>query len=358
VKRPGGVEPPRSRLVKRALCAAALSMLAASSPALAQTSSEKAASAQALFDEGLRLMAAGQVAAACPKLAASQKLDPGMGTKFRLADCYEKSGKTASAWALFIDLGDEARAAKRLDREAIARKRAAELAPKLARMTILVSPDAAKLASLEVRRDGTALDKGVWGVPLPIDPGEHFLTATATGKKAWESKAVIAEVSKTVEITVPALEDQPKEPIAKALEPEPPVLVVEKRSLVPAVVLGGVAVVAAGVGGALLGIGFSKKGEAGTLHDQILGDKNACVTGPGGAGNFDKRCGDLKSQLDSAYMFQNIGGVTMAVGGAVAIAAVTYLLLPPPKNTKEAPKLKVVPVTGRDQSGFLVSGTF
>jgi hypothetical protein len=356
VKHPGGVKPPRSRPAARALCAAALALLAASSPALAQTSSEKVASAQALFDEGLRLINAGQLAAACPKLAASQKLDPGMGTKFRLADCYEKLGKTASAWALFIDLGDEARAAKRKDREEFARKRAADLAPKLARMTIAVAPESAKLAGLEVRRDGTALDKAVWDVALPVDPGEHFLTVTAPGKKPWESKMVVALPAKTIEITVPALEDKPKEVIAKAPEPAP--LVVVKRSVVPAVVLGGVAVVALGVGGALLGVGGGKKGNAITLHDQILGDKHACVTGPAGAGNFDSRCGDLKSQLDSAYMLQNIGGVTMAVGGAAAIAAVTYLLVPPSRNTKESPTLKVVPVAGREQSGFVVSGSF
>ncbi len=75
----------------------ALVVTACSSPAFAQQSAEKAASAQALYDEGLRLMGVGEFAAACPKFAASQKLDPAMGTKFRLADCYEKIGKTASA---------------------------------------------------------------------------------------------------------------------------------------------------------------------------------------------------------------------------------------------------------------------
>jgi hypothetical protein len=356
MKRSGGVKPPRSRPAKSALCAAALSLLAASSPAFAQQSAEKAASAQVLYDEGLRLMGAGEFATACPKLVASQKLDPGMGTKFRLADCYEKIGKTASAWALFIDLSDEARAAKRKDREEVARKRAADLAPKLARMTISVSPDSAKLPHLEVQRDGTPLDKAIWGVPLPVDPGEHVLTATAPGKKPWESKIVVALASKTVEVTVPALADQPKELITKALEPAPSAL--EKRSLVPAVVLGGVAVVALGVGGALLGVGAGKKGDANLLRDQILGDSNACVPGPAGAGNFDPRCGDLKSQLDSAYMIQNIGGVTMAVGGAAAIAAVTYLLLPPSRNNSASRTLTVVPITGREQSGFVVSGSF
>ncbi len=183
-----------------------------------------------------------------PQFAASQKLDPGMGTKFRLAECYEKIDRTASAWALFIEIGDEARGAKRPDREKIARKRAEDLAPKLARMTVLVSPDSANLADLEVRRDGTVLEKAVWGVPTPIDPGEHFLTATAPGKISWQSKSIVVQTSSSVELTIPRLEDRPKEPISTAIAPVTPV-VVEKRSLVPTVILGSIALAAVGVGG-------------------------------------------------------------------------------------------------------------
>jgi hypothetical protein len=353
VKHPGGFEPPHSRPAKKVLCAVALSVLTVSSPALAQTSSEKAASAQALFDEGLRLMGAGELAAACPKLAASQKLDPGMGTKFRLADCYEKLGKTASAWALFIDLGYEARAAKRLDREEVARKRAAELAPKLVRMTIIVSPESAKLANLEVQRDGTALDKAVWGVPLPVDPGEHGLTATAPGKKAWESKIVVALPSKTVEVTVPALEDQPKVLITKALEPEPSVI--EKRSLVPAVVLGGVAVVAAGVGGALFAVSKGKESDA---RDQALKiNDGRCIRPPGT--NTDAACVTLIDTANSADTLHN-AAIGMFVGAGVAgAAAVVYLLLPPPAAKKASIQgFRATPIVGSGQAGFLLSGAF
>ncbi|MEO5725871.1 MAG: hypothetical protein ABI134_12680 [Byssovorax sp.] len=324
-----------------------------SSSALAQTSPENAASAQALFEEGVRLMNAGKFTAACPKLAASQKIDPGMGNKLRLADCYEKIGKTASAWSLFTALSGEARIAKRPDREAIARKRAADLAPRLARMTILISPELAKLTGLEVQRDGITLDEAIWGVPLPVDPGEHVFRATAPGKKAWESKIAVTLPSQTVEITVPALEDQPKEPTTQALERGAPG--VEKRSLVPAVVLGGVAVAALGAGGGLLGVGAGRRSGAGELRDRILNDNKACVPG---SGNFDSRCGDLEGQLDSAYTLQNIGIATMAVGGAAAIAAVTYLLLLPSRTTRQPPAATVVPVIGREQSGFVVSGSF
>ncbi len=48
----------------------------------------------------------------------------------------------------------------------------------------------------------------------------------------------------------------------------------------------------------------------------------------------------------------------MAIGGAVGIAAITYLLLPPSKNNKESPSVKAAPVVGREQNGFVVSGSF
>ncbi len=84
---------PRScTLVSLALC------LTAPQAAFAQTAAERAAAAQVLFDDALKLTNAGRYAEACPKFKSAQDLDPGMATQFRLADCYEHIGKTASAW--------------------------------------------------------------------------------------------------------------------------------------------------------------------------------------------------------------------------------------------------------------------
>src|SRR5687768_6154338 len=89
-------------------------------PRLASAQGDKA-TAEALFAEGRRLMSSGDFKTACPKFAASQKLDPGLGTSLNLADCYEKSGKTASAWAEFRDAAAAAHRVGSKDREQVAR---------------------------------------------------------------------------------------------------------------------------------------------------------------------------------------------------------------------------------------------
>src|SRR5579883_326916 len=69
--------------------------------ALADATAEDKATAEALFNEGKRLMNERKFGEACPKFLASQKLDPGVGTQLNLAVCYEANGQTASAWATF-----------------------------------------------------------------------------------------------------------------------------------------------------------------------------------------------------------------------------------------------------------------
>lgn len=201
--------------MKRRGGALALALLVlTASPALAQDPNARIA-AEGLFTEGRRLMAAGKVEEACAKFEESQRVDPALGTMLNLADCYDKLGKTASAWTTFRAAAALASTKGQADREQLARERAAALEAKLAKLTIEVSADAA-VDGLVIKRDGVAIGKNTWGTPLPIDPGAHVVQATAPGKLAWSSKVqVVAKATATVRI--PVLDTDVEPPAASAL---------------------------------------------------------------------------------------------------------------------------------------------
>ena len=170
----------------------------------AQSSGDKAA-AEALFVEGRKLMEAGRYVDACPKFEASQRLDPGVGTMLNLAECYEKSGRTASAWAEFREVISAARAAESKEREALARERAAALEGKLSRLTIALSPEATGTPGIEIRRDGATVDSAELGTSIPVDPGKHVIEANAPGRQKWYKTIELSDQNKEAQVLVPGL---------------------------------------------------------------------------------------------------------------------------------------------------------
>ena len=159
--------------------------------------------AQALFDDARRLMTAGQTAEACPKFAESQRLDPGIGTAFNLADCYEKTGRVASAWALFLEVVSQARASGESEREAAAKTRATRLESRLPKLRIRVSAES-RLTGLEITRDGVTVGQAQWDSMMPVDPGPHEIKAKAPGRQPY-SRTVKAEEGVVLDFELPVL---------------------------------------------------------------------------------------------------------------------------------------------------------
>jgi len=172
--------------------------------------------AEALFEQGRSLVAAGRVSEACPKFEESQRLDPGVGTQFNLADCYEKVGRIASAWGQFKAAEALAKAQGQSERAAVARARAEALVPRLSRLEILVTAEA-QFSGLKVTRDGVEIGKAQWGVAIPVDAGEHRVTAAAPGKLPFD-RIIQVGVSAKEALSIPPLEDAPKEALARPLE--------------------------------------------------------------------------------------------------------------------------------------------
>jgi hypothetical protein len=108
-------------------------------PAFAAGAADQAA-AEALFNEAKKLVAAGDFEHACPKFAESNRLDPGSGTLLNVGACYEQIGKLASAWGAFNETAVTARNTGDAIRQDEATRRAAVLAPRLSKLSVLVAP--------------------------------------------------------------------------------------------------------------------------------------------------------------------------------------------------------------------------
>ncbi|XXX72716.1 hypothetical protein WMF30_34210 [Sorangium sp. So ce134] len=311
---------------RRALAALpALAALAALAPAAraAEPTREERAAAVALFDEGRALMAAGKHAEACPKFAESHQIDPGIGTLFNLSDCYERIGRTATAWIGFRDVAAASQSAGQAERERVARARAAALEPRLSRLQIVV-PQEAAISGLSLSRDGVAVGRALWGTAVPLDPGEHRVAAAAPGHEPWETKVAMDKPG-VVSVTVPALERAPEpEPAARSsAAPSAPVAPPPARppADAPPPPQGGsirrpIGMVGVGLGAVGLGVGTALGFMAKSTFDESIegghcDEEGRCVDQTG----LDLRDDAVKKGNIGTVVF--IAGAVLAAGGAV-----------------------------------------
>ena len=192
--------------------------LATSLPVRAQPSASNKAAAEALFQEGSDLFTQGEIAQACERFGASQDLDPGLGTMLRLADCLDRLGKTASAWALFREAASIAGKRGDAEREAIGTQRADDLEARLSRLS-LTSAEATTPPGTSVALNGSAIPVSSLGVPLPVDPGTLKIEVRAEGRKPWSGSVEIPEGPASTTFEIPLLEREPPKPKAA---PSPP----------------------------------------------------------------------------------------------------------------------------------------
>jgi len=275
--------------------------------------------AEALFAEGRRLMLEGRYSEACPKLEASQRSDPGIGTMLNLAECYEKLGKTASAWAEFREVVSAARAAESPEREELARRRAQELEPRLSRLTIQNHASNASTVGFEIRRDGKVLDAAEIGSAIPVDPGKHVVEATAPGKQRWVHEAEVNGEGVSVTLEIPALQ-------AAAEGASSSFATATSSSGDPAgsfKVLP-IAVGAAGLVG--LGVGTYFGLRASSTWDDA---KDACA-------DFPYECGERgKGLQEDASRDATISTIGFVVGGVgLAAGAILWFTMDSPSNTQ------------------------
>lgn len=207
--------------------------------------------AEALYDEALALADAGNFAAACPKYAASQKLDPALGTQFNLADCWEHTGQLASAYSLFVAVERAAKAAGKGNLASRAQGRAAALEPRVPRLAINAPP----IRQLVVRLDGVILSEDALA-SAPVDAGRHVIEAAAPGRQAWRQELDVTGGITPVEIPdLSASEASPAAPIVLERRPA-------KSWRIAGATVAGIGVVGLVLGGVAGANALSKRDEA------------------------------------------------------------------------------------------------
>jgi hypothetical protein len=196
--------------------AAALTALLALAPGPARAQPRDPLAGEALFQEGRRLRKAGEIAAACEKLAESERLDPAAGTLANLAGCEEELGRIASAWQHWREVADQLPASDK--RRPRALERAARLEQRLPRLIITLAASAP--GDAEVRRDGVPLGAASLGVPLPADPGRHVVVVSARGRPSRSFEVMLAPGEQQVLSVEPAAAPAPR-PVPSAVPAAP-----------------------------------------------------------------------------------------------------------------------------------------
>jgi len=310
-------------------------------------------------------MASDHASEACAKYAESQRLDPQLGTLLHLGACYEKVGKTASAWAAFKDAADIA-ARKHDERESAARARIAELDPRLSRLTIEVLADAP--GTIEIKRDGEAFGRAAWGSSLPIDPGPHVITASAAGYKDWQTTIDVPASASNARVSVPKLE--PLSGPAQVLPPaQPGVIAPGQPAVVPQAPAPAQATQdkdSSGSGQRIAGFALAGVGVVGlavgtvaglSAHSKVSDRDSANACSSNGGCTLDQS-NTIKDLTHSARTMAGIANVGFIAGGAALVGGVILIVTGAPKETKTAKTLDMQPWVGAGSGGLIVGGAW
>jgi hypothetical protein len=331
-------------------------------PTTAQAQSkEDLANADALFNAAKAMLDAGQYADACGKFAESKRLAPGLGVTLYLADCYERIGRTASAWTEFKAAEGLARA--RSDQRAeVARGRAQALEPKLDRLTVVVGPTVPRVG-LHVLRDGAPVSPEEWGLAVAVDPGDHVVVASAPDHVNRTLAVHVGPESPTATARIDSLDETatpPQTPAPTTAPAQPsgasnptaslPLSSAQETSSMTepgatnrwvGIGAGALGIVGIGIGSAFGLIAQSKLSQSNQLG--YCNSTDHCT--PGGLG-LRKDASDAASL---STVFFVIGGV------AVASGVVLYLTAP---HARSGAALTLAPAPVAGGGGAILRGTF
>src|SRR6188768_1136218 len=311
----------------------ALPVLLDARPAVAQDKKELS-KARAQFQRAIELEQAGNYATALEQFRDVGQVRMTPQVRFHIASCEEKLGRLVTAlggyqlaYADADSVGEDFKA--EVD-AAVTRLQAS--IPKL----LIQRGSGAEAA--EIQLDGVVLGASSVGVPVPLDPGPHAISAKAPGALPFNQTVTILEnEQKTVDV---ALTLEPQEPRPGLTAQEKPADKGNPR-VVP-YVIGGVGIASLIGSGVLFGLRQS------TLHDL------EAQCGP----NRDQCPSSAAGDYSNLKVYNVTSQVALGVGVACVGTAVTMLLL----QRKPAPDahagLTLLPSAPNSLAGVSWAGRF
>jgi hypothetical protein len=288
----------------------------------ADARADNKALAETLFLEGKQLMEEQRYEEACKRFQASHQAEKSVGAILNLALCHQQLGKLASAWSEYKDAAALAERMNQPERKEGALDYAAEIEPKLSRLTVRVLRP---VEGLVVTRGGEPLPSGSYGVAVPVDPGSYLIEATAPGHAPYKAEVVVGDQADRKEIAIPALDPAPDQG-GVSFHPQ----------TIAAFASGAVGVVSLAIG---IGFGVAALNDKDELDAQCPG--RVCVTAEG------------QDALDQITLEANVATAMIAIG-AVAIVGGGVLYFTAPREHETA--MPGAPTPGRRGAPAVVVG--
>ncbi|HEY1960035.1 MAG TPA: hypothetical protein VGH28_30710 [Polyangiaceae bacterium] len=173
----------------------AVPLAIAERPARAQVSDADRNAARDLYNEGWSLQQGGRYADALERYQRSLAVFPAPTTAFRIAQCKAALGKLVEAAEEYRAILNAPLPAGAPPAFATARNDAGvelgKLEPRIPKIQINVAP--AGLQGLVVQVDNVNMPTALVGVPRPVDPGSHTITASAPGYAQAQAQVDVRE---------------------------------------------------------------------------------------------------------------------------------------------------------------------
>jgi hypothetical protein len=151
--------------------------------------------AEAVFQDGRKLMKEQQYSAACNAFEQSQRLEPRSGTQYNLANCYVEIGKLATALAMYREL---LRTDKNAERRADVLSRETLLVPRVPKLKLSL---VGRPVGVSVFMNGTNVN-ALTGMEVPVDFGSYTIVADAPGHGGWRRTVEIKQDGQRVDIEI------------------------------------------------------------------------------------------------------------------------------------------------------------